>query len=208
MRGKIVKEVQKSVLVNILIVFGLLLFFAVGSFAFWTNDKEVLNVLTLIFLFLQFLFGLTALIFSIKRTHIATHLFMGSLLVVWAILYFLVGNVLTCGIKEFWPVFGFFAGLLLFASGFYKYRKIKFGYLIPSVTLVGMGVWYSFFSFRVIKTPFIVVVKRLGPAFALLLGFFLIVLFFIQKRNKKFVVKDDEIGTFSDEDEEIVKDVE
>ena len=52
------------------------------------------------------------------------------------------------------------------------------------------------------------VVKRLGPAFALLLGFFLIVLFFIQKRNKKFVVKDDEIGTFSDEDEEIVKDVE
>ena len=71
-----------------------------------------------------------------------------------------------------------------------------------------MGVWYSFFSFRVIKTPFIVVVKRLGPAFALLLGLFLIVLFFIQKRNKKFVVKDDEIRTFYDEDEEIVKDVE
>ncbi len=202
------KVVQKSVLVNVLIIFGLLLFFAVAVFAYWITDKAFLEVLSYVFLALQFLFGILVLIFSIKKTRVATHLFMGSLLSVWALLYFLVDNVLTCGLKEFWPVFGFFAGVLLFVSGFYKYGKIKFGYLIPSVALVGMGVWYSFFSFGVIKTPFIEVVKRLGPVFAVILGVLLILLFFIQKRNKKFVIKDDETGTFSDEDEEIVKDVE
>jgi len=203
-----VKDVQKSVLVNVLIVFGLLLFSAVAIFAYWTTDKTALDVLSYIFLSLQFLFGILVLILSINYTHVATHLFMGSILFVWALLYFLVDNVLTCGLKEFWPVFGFFAGILLFISGFYKYRKLKFGYLIPSITFIGMGVWYSFFSFGIIKTPFIEVVKRLGPAFALILCICLVILFLIQKRNKKFIVKDDETGTFSDEDEEIVKDIE
>ncbi|MCR5187320.1 MAG: hypothetical protein K6C97_00185 [Treponema sp.] len=199
------KDVQKSVLVNVLIFFGLLLFFAVAVIAYWTSDKAVLQLLSQLFLCLQFLFGLFVLVLAIKRTHKATHLFIGSLLAEWAVNYFLVDNVLSCGLKSFWPVFGVFAGILLFVSGFYKYKKIKFGYAIPAVTLVGMGIWYSFFSFGIIKTPFIVVVKRLGPVFVLVLVLLLIALFLVQKRNKKFVVADDETGTFSDEDEEIIK---
>lgn len=202
------KDTQKSVLVNVFIIFGLLLFFIVAVFAYWTSDKAILKVLSVLFLCLQFIFGFMISLLALKRTHKATHLFTGSLLSVWAVLYFLVDNVFVYGIGEFWPLFGVFAGLLLFVSGFYKYHKVKFGYFIPAITLVGMGVWYSFFSLGVIKTPFLEVVKRLGPAFGLLLVLFLIALFIMQKRTKKFVISDEETGTFSDENEDIVKHVE
>ena len=199
------KDVQKSTLVNVIVSLGIILFLLVACFSFFTADKVILQFLVIAFLSLQLILGIMALVFALIKTHKATHLFIGSILSIWAVLFFMVRYVLPLSLKQIWPVFSFIAGLLLFLSGFYKYHKLKFGYTIPSFALFIMGIWYSFFSFGIIKTSFRVVVRKFGPFFILGLGIILFAIFTIQKRNKKFLVSDDETGSFSDEDDEIVK---
>lgn len=198
------KDVSNSKLLNVLIPCGVALFIACAVFAFLNSPPKMIDNLIIAFQILQFVLGVVIIIISIKKTHRATQLFIGLLLIVWAIFYFLLQYCLPCTLKEFWPVYGIATGALLFVSGFYKYQKFKFGYVVPAFTLFGMGVWYSFFSFNIIKKSFLTVVSNLGPAFMLVLAILLVVLFLLQQKHKEFVLPDDELGTFSDEDDEIM----
>ena len=98
------------------------------------------------------------------------------------------------------PCFVLVAGLLLIAAGSYKYHKLKFGFVIPSFTLVGMGLWYLLFSFRIVRLPFKTVAATMGPVFMLLVAAFLVIFFLVQQKHKELVIKDDNTGTFDDED--------
>ena len=73
-------------------------------------------------------------------------------------------------------------------------------FLIPSVTLFGMGCWYSLFSFGLVKLSFKTVAITLGPLFMLLIAVFLIVFFFVQQKHKELVFSDEETGIFADEE--------
>jgi hypothetical protein len=99
-----------------------------------------------------------------------------------------------------WPLLGVSAGLLWFVAGKWKYKVLKFGYLIPSITLFGMGCWYSLFSFGLIKLSFRAVAITLGPLFMLLIAVFLILFFLLQQKHKELVFSDEETGVFSDEE--------
>ena len=199
------KDVNNSKLLNVLIPCGIALFLFCAVVAFVSSTPKMIDILNILFMILQFIFGLLIVIFSVRWTHRATQLFIGLIFIFWDILYVLFNYVFTVSIKQVWPIYAVFVGILLFVSGFYKYRTPKFGYVIPSATLIGMGVWYSFFSFKIIKKPFLTVASNLGTIFMLLIAALLIILFLVQQRHKKFVLSDDETGTFSDEDEEIGK---
>ena len=108
--------------------------------------------------------------------------------------------VFSFGIAEFWPCFVVLAGVLLIISGLYKYKKLKFGFVIPSFTLIGMGGWYLLFSFKIIKFSFLTIAAILGPVFMLAIAVFLILFFLAQQRHKELVIKDENTGTFEDED--------
>ena len=195
------ENVKKSKLINVLIPFGIALFIAGIVISFYRAENLSLEILFLIFAGIQFVLALLILLLSIKVSHKATQLFMGMVLLAWAVLHIILSFLLPFTLLEFWPVYAAVAGILLFVSGFYKYKKILFGYVIPSLVLTGMGIWYSFFSFDVIKTPFLEVVKKLFPGFAIFMAGLLVGLFFAQKRNKKLVLSDENTGTFSDEEE-------
>ncbi|MBP3741661.1 MAG: hypothetical protein J6J00_01620 [Treponema sp.] len=150
-------------------------------------------------LILQILIAVIALVINLIFQKKAVPLYISLLVFCWAVMSAVV-YLSSFGIAEFWPCFVVLAGILLIISGLYKYKKLKFGFVIPSFTLIGMGGWYLLFSFKIIKFSFLTIAAILGPVFMLAIAVFLILFFLAQQRHKELVIKDENTGTFEDED--------
>lgn len=191
---------KSSKLLNVLISYGIA-FFAICSAVIYVNlYQKSLNILVYSFLGIQILLGLLIFLYSIIKTKKAYHFYIGSLFICWGVLTIFIIYNPNLLFKMFWPIYGVIAGIIFLISGFLKYTKIKFGYLIPGFTLIGMGVWYSMFSFKIIKVPFLTVAGFAGPLFLLGIALSLIFYFYAQQKHKTIVVKDDVAGDFSDEE--------
>lgn len=64
-----------------------------------------------------------------------------------------------------------------------------------------MGIWFSLFTFKIIKKPFMEIVSVFGPVFGAILIILLFVFFLLQTKHKELIVMDEETGTFSDEED-------
>ena len=62
------------------------------------------------------------------------------------------------------------------------------------------------FTFQIIKVPFTKVTKVTVPSFFGVVAMFFILMFVLQQRHKNLVIKDDEQGTFSDEEIQLEED--
>lgn len=186
--------------IYVLIVFGILLAIGCTTIVIISPVSKSVNILNLIFIIVQAAIGLATAIIAKKVTKKFFHLFMGLLYLSWSLIYLITYTFFSFMFKEIWPLLGVSAGLLWFIAGKWKYKVLKFGYLIPSVALFGMGLWYSLFSFGLIKLSFKTVASTLGPLFMLLIAIFLIVFFFLQQKHKELVFSDDETGIFADEE--------
>ena len=149
---------------------------------------------------LQIFAGILMLIFNHIYHQKAIPLYIGLLSLCCGVLNILVYLSSAFGIVEFWPLFVILAGILLMVSGVYKYKKLKFGFVIPSFTLIGMGGWFLLFSFKIIKLSFLDTAAILGPIFMLMIAVLLVLLFLAQQKHKELIIKDDNLGTFDDED--------
>ena len=194
------KNSGRFLLYYIFIPLGTLLCFTNAVMLFMNSRRTSFDLPTALVLSCQFVMGLLIIIFSLRLVKKAVPLFIGLLLTFWFMLDVIVYAVPDYGVKEFWPCFVLLAGILLIISGRYKYKKLKFGFVIPAVTLIGMGLWYLLFSFRIIKRSFLTIAATLGPVFMLLVALFLVLLFLAQQRHKELVVHDEDTGVFADED--------
>lgn len=185
---------------NIFISFGFLFFIAIFVTAFIYEDLLSKNAVLALSLLLQILFGVIVFNTSILYTHKAYQIFLGLLIGGWGILLYLMHFVLPFSVYNMWPVFLFFSGIFLIVSGAVKYKSFKFGFGIPAITLILMGIWFSLFSFKIIKIPFSVVATILGPIFMLAVAIFLIIFFFVQQRHSELIVNDEVHGDFADEE--------
>ena len=199
------RDERDSKLLNVLVSCGVFFIAVCLMFTFMSSTAKAIEILSFFFLAFQFITGILIIVLALKISHKGTQLFLGLLLVFWGILKVLIEYIFVASIKEVWPLYGIAASILLFVSGLYKYQRLKFGYAIPSITLLGMSLWYSLFSFNIIKKSFLEVASGLGPFFMLLVAVILVVFFLLQKKHKELVFPDDEPGTFSDEDDEIMK---
>ncbi len=192
--GKNIKSIY------ILIVFGILFALGCAAIALINPVSKSINILNIIFIVAQAGIGLATIIIAKKITKKFFHIFMGLLYLCWSLIYLVTYIFFSFALHEMWPLLGVSAGLLWFVAGKWKYRVLKFGYLIPSITLFGMGCWYSLFSFGLIKLSFRTVAITLGPLFMLLIAVFLILFFLLQQKHKELVFSDEETGVFSDEE--------
>jgi len=192
------KKMPKSL--SYMIAAGIILAITCITFALINSTSKSIDILNFIFLIIQAVFGIVIIIAGHKITHKFFHMFMGQIFLFWSIISFIIDICLPYTTKELWPLYGILAALALFISGYLKYHSIKFGYLIPSATLFGMGIWYLFFSMNIITLPFRIVVMTLGPVFMVTVAAVLIIYYLIQKKHKELVFSDDEIGVFSDEE--------
>ena len=183
-----------------MIALGILILAACFVFAVINPISRKIDILNLVILIFQGLLGIVIIIIGKKITHKFFHMFIGIAFFLCSLVLIMMVLVLPFTIKELWPVYGVIAGISLFISGFLKYKSVKFGYLIPAVTLVGMGIWYLMFSLQLMPLSFSMVVYTLGPAFLIMIAVLLVAYFFVQQKHSDLVFKDDEIGVFSDEE--------
>ena len=202
------KDLRGHKPVRVLNIFGILFVITCAIITILNPISKPVNVLNITFLVLQAGIGLSVVIISRKITKKFFHLFVGLLYLFWSILSLFMELVFPYTIKEFWPLFGIITGLLWFIAGRMKYGRLKFGFVIPSVTLLGMGLWYSLFSFEIVKLSFKSVACTLGPVFMVSIAVFLVLFFLAQQRHKELVFYDEETGVFSDEESSIRSELE
>ena len=183
-----------------MIAMGILTLAACFVFAVLNPISRKIDILNLVLLIVQAIIGIGIIVLGKILTHKFFHMFIGLVFFLCSIVSIVMVLILPFTIKEFWPVYGVVAGLSLFISGFFKYKSVKFGYLIPAVTLFCMGIWYLLFSMQIMPLSFSMVVYTLGPAFLIMVAFLLVAYFFVQQKHSDLVFKDDEIGVFSDEE--------
>ena len=183
-----------------LIVFGILFTLGCAGIALVHPVSRPVNILNIIFIVAQAGIGIATLIIALKVTKKFFHFFMGLLYLCWSLIYLVTYTFFSFALHEMWPLLGVSAGILWFIAGKWKYNVLKFGYLIPSFTLFGMGCWYSLFTFGIIKLSFRTVASTLGPLFMLLIAVFLIIFFLLQQKHKELVFSDEETGIFADEE--------
>ena len=202
------KDLRGHKPVRVLNIFGILFVITCAVITIRNPISKPVNVLNITFLFLQAGIGLAVIIISRKITKKFFHLFVGLLYLFWSILALLGELVLPFTFQQFWPLFGVVTGILWFIAGRIKYGRLKFGFVIPSVTLFGMGLWYSLFSFEIVKLSFKSVACTLGPVFMVSIAVFLVLFFLAQQRHKELVFSDEETGVFSDEESSIRSELE
>ena len=191
---------RSTKVLNIFISLGGLFFITLCIIAFLCEDLISTNAFITILLLLLILLGCFVINTAILLTKKSYQLFMGLLLAGWGILLYLMHFVLPYTMFQMWPLFLVLAGCFLLASGIFRYKKFKYGFEIPAVTLILMGIWYFLFSFKIITISFSLVAEVLGPVFMLCIAIFLIIFFFAQKKHSELIVQDESKGDFEDEE--------
>lgn len=206
MDSEVIEKKIKSI--YFLIIAGVLLVIACTLMALHKEPSRSANILNLIFIIVQAIIGLITVVIARKVTGKFFHFFAGMLYFFWSMIYLASYAFFSWSLNQMWPLLGIVAGILWFIAGRWKYKVLKFGYLIPSVTMLGMGLWYSLFSFGLIRLSFKSVALTLGPLFMLMVAVLLIVFFFVQQKHSELVFSDEETGIFSDEESSIKSELE
>jgi len=141
----------------------------------------------------QVLLGSFAVFVALKVTKKAYQVFSSVLFLLLGIFQFLLVNeIVPYSLKQLWPVIGILASFSLFFACFWRYRQIKIVYIVPTLILLLMSCWYFLFSFKIIKMSFSFVVTTIGPFFVVVTILSVISFYFLQKKHKELVVKDEE----------------
>ena len=137
--------------------------------------------------------GVVLLVLSIRNTKRLHQIFIGFELSFWGIAVVINElRILPCTFIQWWPMIGVTAGIFLYVAGQVKYRELQVGYVIPSIALFLLGIWFMLFSFKIVKVSFQTVAIVGGPLFLMMSGVFLLALFMLQKKHSNLVAKDDE----------------
>ncbi len=192
-------KTKKWLLNLFLIISTLFCIVSIFSCIFIYNYNKNLGLVVLPLL--GFVLGITAFILNfctIKRAYIVFASVLLCFCSLW--LFVLITDIVKGSIMNWWPILGVFSGISLFASGYYKYKKVRYGYLIPAAALLVIGFWFLCFSWNIISVPFVQVAIIGGPLL-LLMGFVLLfVLFYFQQKDKRFIAHDDDSNQFEDDD--------
>lgn len=184
-----------------------LVFFIIGA-VILCNEPSVqpTSFFFMFCLYVQVLSGAFAIFWSLSKTKKAFHLFCGMVFFSYALMTLLIRYCLPYSFNVWWPVYGVLTGIELFISGLYKYKKIKFGYLFPACCFIIIDLWYMLFTSKLITVSFSKVIKYTVPSFFGIVAVTLILFFIIQQKHKNLAIKDDEQGTFSDEEIQLEED--
>lgn len=186
-------------ILNVFLIIGLMFFAALFVLAVLESGKDH-NIIIDFLPFVQVALGVFGLIFTLSHTKKAYQVFIELTLISWGVLaFFVIKEFIPYTMLQCWPMVGLFSGLWLFISGLYHYKRIRFGYFIPSVTLFGLGILFMLFSFNIVSISFQTAALIGGPLFMLAVAVFIICLYFAQKRNKKLILDDDGKDSFDDE---------
>jgi hypothetical protein len=101
----------------------------------------------------------------------STWLFLGFLMILSGSFFLtLKAAAPQVGLMRLWPFLMIFVGLSIFPSGFYKSRRLKASYLIPSACFIFLGCFFLLFSLGVVSVSLRSFISRLWPFFFIAAG--------------------------------------
>ena len=191
---------QCSVFMRVLLFLGII-FFIINSVLFYLGSSDkVIRACLFSGLIIQLLIGTLIICLKTPFSKKGYQYFIALTLITWGILNFLFTFLVKVDVNVWWPLYLVVSSIILLFTGRLIYKKFKFGYVIPGFTLFIMGIWFSLFSFDIVKIPFRVIVLVLGPAFILIVGLCFVLFFLAQQRHKNLVLHDENLGDFDDEE--------
>lgn len=84
---------------------------------------------------------------------------------------------------QMWPIILIFSALSLFITNFYKQTRIIKHFLVPSILVLLLGIFFLLFSLDIFKFTFSEFVVDWGPLCIIIAGMILVLLFFLNKRK-------------------------
>jgi hypothetical protein len=101
----------------------------------------------------------------------STWLFIGFLLIISGAFFLtLKAAAPHLGLARLWPFAMIFVGLSIFPSGYYKSRRIKASFAIPSACFVVLGAFFLLFSLGLVSSSLRAFMARLWPFFFIVAG--------------------------------------
>ncbi|GMO29572.1 MAG: hypothetical protein Ta2F_04970 [Termitinemataceae bacterium] len=138
--------------------------------------------------FLVIIIGAISLIFIVMLGK-SSWLFFVSIMTFLSGIYFLV---LFSGIfapqfvfSTTWPVLSLIVAMSLLPTGWRHYKKLKFVYIIPSISFIGLSGLMLLFSTGLVKITIKQIILRGLPVFMILLGLLMILLSFKKTPTEK-----------------------
>lgn len=188
-----IPQTKNTVRANIMLAFGIVmlfvgLFFLVRTFVdgnkvFFARDVIMIGA------------GCLFLFFAFAFTGNSLSVFLGIFFVITGIISLLCDTqIIPLTFKSLWPTWVIASGLALVPAGLYKLRRIRTIYFFPALMLMFLGTFFLIFSVNGLS--FAQFIARWWPLLVIFVGIILIVLFILQKNNKKdfpYMV-DDSVG--------------
>lgn len=171
------------VLLNLLLALSIILFLVVFVVTIFNSEKEHAKILDFLPIFLMIV-GLSVALLT-PSTKSSYQLFIGlGFIFIGGFSFLLMRSIIGGTLLQLWPVIGIGNGVILLIAGFYKYRKISFGYVIPSIAMIVLSAWFLLFSLKIVSISFKEFIIVFGPLLLVMLCVLLFVVY-IFKRNSK-----------------------
>ena len=171
------------ILLNLLLALSIILFLVVFIVTIFNSEKEHAKILDFLPVFLMIV-GLSVVLLT-PSTKSSYQLFIGlGFIFIGGFSFLLMRGIIERTLLQLWPVIGIGNGVILFIAGFYKYRKISFGFVIPSIAMIVLSAWFLLFSLKIVSMSFKEFVIVFGPLLLVMLCVLLFVVY-IFKRNSK-----------------------
>ena len=146
--------------------------------------------------------GASFLYASLIRPVNSPFFFAGLYLILLGSLYmFASSGVIRAGISELWPFSMILAAVSLLLTGLYRDRRLRFGFLVPSIAIAVLGVFFLLFSLEIIPFSFRKILTAWWPLVLILVGGSLVVFYaYLQSPVNIFPKNTDENPDASDDE--------
>ncbi len=168
---------------KIFLAFGLLL---IGAGLLFFALREFRNGSSLAVLRTFFLFIIGGFLFyrAMTRKKVSSIFFISLVILLNGFLLILIDlGLLAYRLVQVWPIMVMISGLALIPTSMYKEARLTSRFLVPSIMIFSMGVFFLLFSFDIITVSFVVFASQWWPLFFILGGLSLIGLFFYGKKK-------------------------
>lgn len=168
---------------NILLAFGLLL---MGAGILFFGLRESITASTLISLRTFILFVIGGLLFyrAMTRKKLSSLFFISVVMLCNGFLIIGIDiGLISYRLSQIWPIMVIVSGLVLIPTEIYKSGRITSRFVVPSIMISSMGVFFLLFSLDIIKERFVEFASHWWPLFFILGGLSLVALFFYSKKK-------------------------
>jgi hypothetical protein len=177
------------------------LFIATGFLViYFDSDFTTPPVIINVYLIAQIILGFVMQFLAVRHTKSTYHIFTGALTFICGLISLLLQFFEDLQFAQVWPLYAFFCGMILMECSYFRHRKVRAEYGVPSLILMIMSIYYLLFSLKIIKVSLSFVSFFVAPVLIIGITILLMIFYFLQKKHKELVLDDENSDEYSYEE--------